>query len=70
MPIILFNFPRIKFHDKAFNLLKKRCKVINIDVNFKKEIESKKFIFNICLNDSIKLVSNKLFIKEYFPTKK
>ena len=69
VPIILFNFPRIKFHDKAFNLLKKRCKVINIDVNFKKDIESKKFIFNKSLKDSIKLVSNKLFIKEYFPTK-
>ena len=69
LPIILFNFPRIKFHDRAFNLLKKRCKVINININFKKDIESKKSIFNKSLKDSIKLANNKLFVKEYFSIK-
>jgi len=69
LPIILFSFPKIKFHDRALNLLKKRCKIININVNFKKDIEFKKFIFNKSLKDSIKLTSNKLFEKEYFPIK-
>ena len=68
-PIIFFNFPRIELYKNAYNQLKKRCKIININFNNKKEFFFNKSALNKALKKSKKLVKNKSFLKEYFPIK-
>ena len=70
MPIILFSFPRLKLHTEALNLLKKRCKIVNINLNKDDQIDFKELNFFNLIKEAKFLSKNKLFINKYFPFKK
>ena len=70
LPIILFSFPRLKLHAEALNLLKKRCKIVNINLNKDDQIDFKELNFFNLIKEAKFLSKNKLFINKYFPFKK